>query len=322
VLYAFKLQQGWICLNLKGAMKSMLFGLVLSFLSGVCLKAAEPLKVSVFSTILNEIAQRVGGDAVKSTGHVPVGADPHEFEPRPSDLKVVSSADVILLSAKHMEGYVGKLREVSGKARVVEVGAQISSVWVTREAHTHGEGGKAEPHKHEKIEDPHWWHSVENMRKAVGVIRDEFSKLRPESKAVFVANAAAYDRELVDLQQWAKRRIAELPRDRRKLVTSHEAFEYFARDFGFKVFYVEGLTASDQPASKKVAELLETIQTQKVKAVFAQDSVNPKVLREITSSTGAKLGGQLWADGLGAGDAATYDGMFRHNVNTLVEALK
>lgn len=305
-------------------MKSMLFGLVLSFLSGVCLEAAEPLKVSVFSTILNEIAQRVGGEAVKSTSHVPVGADPHEFEPRPADLKVVATADMILLSAKHMEGYVGKIREVSGKARVVEVGAQISSVWVAREVHSHGDPARNEAHRHEheKIEDPHWWHSVENMRKAVSVIRDEFSKLRPENKAMFSANAAAYDGELINLQQWAKRRIAELPRDRRKLVTSHEAFEYFAKDFGFKVFYVEGLTASDQPASKKVVELLETIQAQRVKAVFAQDSVNPKVLREITSSTGAKLGGQLWADGLGSGEAATYDGMFRHNVNTLVEALK
>jgi zinc/manganese transport system substrate-binding protein len=302
-------------------MKSVVFGFVLSLLSCVCALAEEALKVSVFSTVLTEIAQRVGGDAVKVTGHVPVGADPHEFEPRPSDLKVVSGADVILLSAKHMEGYVGKLREVSARARVVEVGGHVSSVWVEREAHAHG-GGSAEAHKHEKIEDPHWWHSVENVRKAAGIIRDEFAKLRPGGKGTFTANAAAYDKELVELQQWAKRRIAELPRDRRKLVTSHEAFEYFAKEFGFKVFYVEGLTAADQPASKKVAQLLETIQAQKVKAVFSQDAVNPKVLKEITTSTGARLGGQLWADGLGGGDASTYTGMFRHNVNTVVEALK
>ena len=302
-------------------MKSVVFGLVLSLLSGLCASAEEPLKVSVFSTVLTEIAQRVGGDAVKVTGHVPVGADPHEFEPRPSDLKVVSGADVILLSAKHMEGYVGKLREVSAAARVVEVGGHVSSVWVEREAHAYG-GGAGEVHKHEKIEDPHWWHSVENVRKAAGIIRDEFAKLRPGGKGTFMANAAAYDKELVELQQWAKRRIAELPRDRRKLVTSHEAFEYFAKEFGFKVFYVEGLTAADQPASKKVAQLLETIQAQKVKAVFSQDAVNPKVLKEITASTGARLGGQLWADGLGGGDASTYAGMFRHNVNTVVEALR
>jgi ABC-type Zn uptake system ZnuABC Zn-binding protein ZnuA len=310
-------------------MKSVVLGFVLSLLGGLCALAEEPLKVSVFSTVLTEIAQRVGGDAVKVTGHVPVGADPHEFEPRPSDLKVVSGADVILLSAKHMEGYVGKLREVSATARVVEVGGHVSSVWVEREAHSHGGGAgeahkheKSEKHEHAKIEDPHWWHSVENVRKAAGIIRDEFAKLRPGGKGTFTANAAAYDKELVELQQWAKRRIAELPRDRRKLVTSHEAFEYFAKEFGFKVFYVEGLTAADQPASKKVAQLLETIQAQKVKAVFSQDAVNPKVLKEITASTGARLGGQLWADGLGGGDASTYTGMFRHNVNTVVEALK
>jgi zinc/manganese transport system substrate-binding protein len=146
--------------------------------------------------------------------------------------------------------------------------------------------------------------------------------LRPDLKVQFESNAAQYDKDLVELQQWARTKVAELPRDRRKLVTSHEAFQYFAREFGFTVYSVEGLTESDQPASKKVAELLTVIQQQKVKAVFAQDAVNPKVLREITSGTGAKLGGQLWADGLGPGTASTYTGMFRHNVNTLVEALK
>jgi zinc/manganese transport system substrate-binding protein len=322
-------------------MKTLFFRLILLVLGVARLSAAEPLRISVFSTVLTEVAQRVGGDQVRVTGHVPVGADPHEFEPRPSDLKTVAGADLILLSAKHMEGYVGKLREVTGgRVRVLEVGDQMPGLWLKegKEAKNEkplpryskgasGVGGREHGHTHAhagegKIEDPHWWHSIENMRRAVRMVRDECARLRPGQKSAFEANAAVFEKELGELQQWAKARIAELPRDRRKLVTSHEAFQYFAKEFGFTVYYVEGLTESDQPASRKVADLLTVIQQQKVKAVFAQDAVNPKVLKEITASTGAKLGGQLWADGLGPKEASTYAGMFRHNVNTLVEALK
>jgi zinc/manganese transport system substrate-binding protein len=304
-------------------MKNGLFSLLLFVLGGFSASAAEVLKVSVFSTVLTEVAQKVGGAQAKVTGHVPVGADPHEFEPRPSDLKTVAASDMVLVSAKHMEGYVGKLREATGgRVKVVEVGDQLPSLWLQEEqgghaGHKHAGGGHGG-----KIEDPHWWHSIENMRKCVRILREEFARLRPEQRSVFEANALAYEKELGELQQWAKGRIAELPRDRRRLVTSHEAFQYFAKEFGFTVYYVEGLTESDQPASRKVADLLKVIQQQRVKAVFAQDAVNPKVLREITAGTGAKLGGQLWADGLGPKEASTYAGMFRHNVNTVVEALK
>lgn len=304
-------------------MKKALLSLMLLILGGIFCPAAEVLKISVFSTILTEVAQKVGGNQVRVTGHVPVGADPHEFEPRPSDLKAVAAADLVLLSAKHMEGYVGKLREATGgRVRVLEVGDQLPTLWMQEEKGGHDHRKHPAEHKHEKVEDPHWWHSIENMRRSARIVRDELARLRPEQKASFETNAALYEKELGDLQQWARARIAELPRDRRKLVTSHEAFQYFAKEFGFTVYAVEGLSESDQPASKKVADLLNVIRQQKVKAVFAQDAVNPKVLREITSGTGAKLGGQLWADGLGTGGASTYAGMFRHNVNTLVEALK
>ena len=278
------------------------------------LRAEQPLKVSSFSTILSELASRVGGDAVQVYAHVKPGSDPHDFEPRPADLKRVSEADLVLLSAKHMEGYVGKLREASGgRARFLEVGAQLPSLWLRAE----GADGKAL-----KEEDPHWWHSVENTQRAAKVVRDALGELRPQQREVFQKNAAAYVSELGELQKWARQRIAELPRDKRKLVTSHDALQYFAKEYGFTVHPVEGLTPSEQPASRQVAELLTTIKNQRVKAVFSEDTVNPKVLKQITSETGAVMGGQLWVDGLGTGEAATYPGMFKHNVNTIVEALK
>ena len=119
-----------------------------------------------------------------------------------------------------------------------------------------------------------------------------------------------------------KTKVAELPRDRRKLVTNHDSFGYFAREFDFAVHPVAGFTQNDQPGSRKVAQIIATIREQGVKAIFSEDIENPKVIEQITRETGAKLAGKLFSDGLGAKPFDTVDAMFRHNVTTIVEALK
>ena len=127
---------------------------------------------------------------------------------------------------------------------------------------------------------------------------------------------------LEELKGWVKRKVAELPRDKRKLVTSHDAFQYFARDYGFKIYAIEGVSTQDEPSNKKVGQIIDTIKKQGVKAIFFESIENPKVLKEITRETGAAVGGTLYADGLGEGAEGTYNGMMRHNVTTIVEALK
>jgi ABC-type Zn uptake system ZnuABC Zn-binding protein ZnuA len=297
---------------MKTSVLSFLALLGLTFFSS----AAEKLRVSSFSTVLTEIAEQVGGDQVVVTGHVKPGTDPHEFEPKPADLKKVSDAQIILLSAKHMEGYVSKLKESTGtKGTLVEVGDRFASLKVKPdEVH--------DTHAHESDEDPHWWHSLACMQKAVKVVRDAFSKAAPDSAPIFAANAAKYLAQLDALQKWAKVELAKLPRDQRKLVTSHDAFQYFAKENGFTIYAIEGLSTADQPSSKKVGEIIATIKAQGVKAIFPESLQNPKVLTEITRETGAKIGGELYADGLGEGDAATYEGMYKHNVSTIVNGLK
>ena len=137
------------------------------------------------------------------------------------------------------------------------------------------------------------------------------------------SSAAAYAVGLDELDAAVKLKVAELPRGKRKLVTSHDAFQYFARDYGFTILPIEGVSTAEEPSTKRVAELLKTIRSQGVKAVFFESTQNPKVTAEITRETGAKVGGELYADGLAAdGEAATYAGMIRHNVNTIVDALK
>ena len=299
-------------------MKSFTLFLLAFAVSALSLNAAEKLRVSSFSTILTEIATEVGGDRVVVTAHVKPGIDPHEFQPTPTDLKIVGSADVILLSAKHMESYVGKLKEATGtKGALIEVGDGFPSLKL-KGGHDHD---KADKHD-EEVEDPHWWHSVANVQRATKIVRDAFIKVDTADKDAFTANAAKYQARLDALQKWAKAKVAELPRDKRKLVTSHDAFQYFAKENGFTIYAIEGVSSTDQPSSKKVADMIATIKAQGVKAVFPESIENPKVLKEITRETGAKVGDELYADGLGEGEVSTYEGMYKHNVTAIVEALK
>ena len=286
-------------------LKTIAFHLAVAVLFAARLSAAEGIRVSSFSTVLTEVVQQIGGDRVQVTAHVKSGIDPHEFEPKPADLKTVGSAQLVLLSAKHMEGYVSKLREATGgKGSFLEVGDGFASLRL------------------DGADDPHWWHSIANVAKATKIVRDALVKISPGDAATFSANAERYLARLAALEKWTKLKLAELPRNKRKLVTSHDAFQYFAKENGFTIYAVEGVSSSDQPSSKRVADLIRTVKEQGVKAVFAESIENPKVLAEITRETGAVIGGELFADGLGEGEAATYEGMYKHNVTTIVEALK
>jgi zinc/manganese transport system substrate-binding protein len=274
---------------------------------------AEKIRVSTFSSVLTEVAQQVGGDRVEVIGHVKPGSDPHDFEPKPSDLRAVANAQLVLLSAKHMEGYVGKLEEATGtKGVIIHVGDQFPSLKLSVQ---HGD------HSHDG-EDPHWWHSIRNIARATKIVRDELVKLSPSDKTTFTANASGYLAKLEKLDAWVKSKVAELPRDKRKLVTNHDAFGYFAREYNFTVMPIAGLSKNNQPGSKKTAEVIQAIKAAGVKAVFSEDVANPKVIQEIARGTGAKFGGSLLSDGLGNGDRGTIEGMFKHNVGTIVDALK
>jgi ABC-type Zn uptake system ZnuABC Zn-binding protein ZnuA len=299
------------------AMKTWLLLILASWALQFPAAAVEKLRVSSFSTVLTEIAERVGGDRVLVTAHVKRGVDPHEFEPKPSDLKVVSEAQIILLSAKHLEGYVGKLQQSTGtRGKLLEVGNTFASLKIQDPDHEHP------GHDHGKNEeDPHWWHSIGCMQKATRTVCDAFADASPADRAWFEMNAAGYQKELTALASWSKAQVARLPRDKRKLVTSHDAFQYLAKDFGFSIYAIEGVSSGEQPSSKKVARIIALVKAQGVKAIFPESIVNPKVLQEITRETGAKVGGELYADGLGEGPAATYSGMYRSNISTIVDAL-
>lgn len=301
-------------------MKAVLVLILLGSLSAA--RAEEKIPVASLSTVLADVALNVGGDKVTVTAVVKPGVDPHEFEPTPGDLRTVSQAKIVLASGLGFEGYLDKLRKAAGDGPVfVVVGDSLKPIMMEDgHGHDHGDG---HGHDHGKAPDPHWWHSIANMKIAAKVVRDALIAVDPANKAAYAANTSAYLSQLGDLAKWARLQVAQVPASRRILVTSHDALGYFARDYGFKIHPVQGISTADQPSSQKVRELIGEIRDGGVKVIFAENIENPKVLTEITRETGATLGGTLYADGLGGTpEADTYEKMMRHNVSTIVNALR
>lgn len=293
-----------------------------AWLSPLCAEN-RPLHVVTLSTILDEVAREVGGDQVSVIGLVRPGVDPHTFDPSPLDMRAMAQADVVLASGLNLEPYFDRLFQSAGmKKKVIKVGDALPKRLVL--AHIQPEifptGGspqtQAEP-------DPHWWHSIDNMISATRVVQAEWSRLRLNSTDLFARNADAYCERLQALKTWTIEQIAKLPLADRHLVTSHDAFGYFARDYGFIVHPVNGLSTEGEADAKHVSELIGTIRREKIRAIYAENNVSPRIIENIVSETGVRSGGTLYADGLGSvgTDATTYEAMYKHNVSTIVRSL-
>ena len=281
----------------------------LAFFLLILARAEADLSVASLSTITTDLARNIGGSHVSVEGIIKTGVDPHEFDPTPDDVRRVAKADLVLFTGKGIEGYLPKLEEATGgSSKFVNVGRQIPSL-------TMNEGG-------EKIEDPHWWHSVANMKRATRIVADTFEKADPQHADDYEKNAITYLASLDELDRWVRVKVAQLPYGQRKLVTSHDALQYFAHDYGFTIYPIKGVTTNEEPSSLHVKELIGNIRNQGVKAVFFESIENPRALQQISIETGAKIGGTLYSDGLGEKEASTYDSMMRHNVSTVVDCLK
>ena len=294
-----------------------LFFLVLIFIGVATGVSAEPIKVASLSTVLSDIARNVGGDRVEVSEIIKPGSDPHLYEPTPGDIKKISNVQIVLASGLGFEPYLDKLRSSVEKSGVEFVVAGSAVKPIACEEENHHDNS----HSHDAA-DPHWWHSITNVEAVTLQLQDAFIAVDPDGRSDFQANAKAFEDKLKGLAKWTRMQLAVLPKSQRILVTSHDALGYFARDYGFQVLPVQGISTSDQPSSQKVRNLIQEIKALGVKAIFAENIENPKVLQQITVETGANLGGMLYADGLGIGDAGTYIGMMRSNVTTIVGALQ
>lgn len=277
---------------------------------------AAPVRIATLHPIASDLIRQVGGEVVEVVDLMPVDANPHAFYPSPSELRRASESALIVAMGKGLETYLDGLREsLGGQVPMFELGrgvpslrVEVDEVFLCCPAHARG------------AIDPHWWHSVRNMRRAAFLMAERLAELAPEHAAHFHREADRYAAELDGLYRWARSEIGGIPRRNRKVTTSHAAFGYLCREFGLRSITVLGLTTEQEPEPGYLKDVLRTLIQHRVPAVFPEKTANPRVLESLAREAGVKIAAGLYADNLPPYDP-TYMAMMRHNITTLVEAL-
>ncbi|MBW8782783.1 MAG: zinc ABC transporter substrate-binding protein [Verrucomicrobia bacterium] len=287
--------------------------LFLFFLSAG-LAVAQPLVLTT-NTILDDLVRRVGDSDVRVLCLIEPGVDPHAYEPKPADIRLMAKADIVVVNGLGLETWLGKLIANSGFHGVLVTASEgLSPLPAATDEATSAN----------RRPDPHAWQDVRNVIRYVDNIRAALVKQSPEHAADFNARAAAFTRELEALQAYAVAQFATLPEAHRKLVTSHDALGYLARGYGLTIVPISGLSPDQEPDARQLARIITFIRRQHVPAVFIESTSNPKIPELIAREAGVAVAPSLYTDSLAAPGSpeASYPGMFRHNVDTIVRALR
>jgi ABC-type Zn uptake system ZnuABC Zn-binding protein ZnuA len=263
-------------------------------------------EVSVVATTTQvaDMAREVGGPRVDVRGLLPAGADPHDFEPRPSDVASIAEADVVLRSGGEVDEWLGALVE--------DAGGQTETVELIDSVERRGE-------------DPHWWQDPRNGILAVEAIRDALAEADPSGRDGYERRAAAYVRRLRELDRSIAACMERVPEAKRKLVTTHDALGYFADRYDVEVVgeLIPSLSSQAQPSVGEVDELVDRIRAEDVEAIFPESGLNAKLEQAVSRDAGVEVGGELWADSLGpegsSGD--TYAGSLAANAETMASGM-
>ncbi|WP_105401970.1 metal ABC transporter solute-binding protein, Zn/Mn family [Neorhizobium sp. T7_12] len=271
---------------------------------------ADTLKVVASFTVLGDVVSQVGGKHVKVTNLVGPNGDPHEFEPSPTDARNLKTAQVAFVSGEGLEGWMDRLITASGyKGKPVVVSEGVNT-------RTMDEDGKT-------VTDPHVWNSPVNVKVWVANIEKALSEADPGDAAAFKANAEAYRQKLDAMNAYAHSKFDAVPADRRKVLTSHDAFGYFGREYNVSFLAPLGLSTETEASAADVAKLIEQIKAEGVKTYFLENSNDPRLVKQIAKATAAQPGGELYVESLSdaKGPAPTYEKMFRYNVDQIATAM-
>ena len=282
---------------------------------------APPVRVTCTTTIVADAVKRVGGERVQIETLMGAGVDPHKYISGSGDRKKLDNAHIVFYSGLHLEGKMADLFEKNhDRWRAFAVTSAIDHAKLRKASVDGGD------------HDPHVWFDVPLWKSSVEVVRDSLVALDPAGADIYKANATAYLKELDDLDKEIRAKLDTVPKDKRVLVTSHDAFEYFGRAYGFEVIGLEGVSTASELGTPRRNELANIIGTRKIPAVFTETSVPTVGLQGVLDDVKSKykhevrlIGGDdaLYSDALGeeGSSGATYPGMIRHNVNVIVEAL-
>ena len=282
-----------------------LIGFVI-LMSAIPARAQERLNVVASFSILGDFVRHVGGDRVSVTTLVGADGDVHGYTPAPADARRIADATLVIINGLGLEGWLPRLVQSSGsKAAIVAATNGIAPLKISSDA------------------DPHGWQSVPNAKIYVANIRDALVTADPVSAETYRANAQTYLAQLDELDREVRGMIATIPPDRRKVISTHNAFGYFASAYGIEFIAPLGVSTESEASARDIAGIITQVRSAKIPAVFLENVSDPRLIRRIAAETGARIGGTLYSDSLTGekGDAPTYIDMVRHNIKALTSAL-
>ena len=289
-------------------MRYLLFALALWL--PLSLHAADKLNVVTSFSILADLTREVGGDRIELTNLVGADADAHLYEPSPDDAKALLRADLIIANGLGFEPWLERvLASSEPKGKRINASAGVVPLMLDEDG--------------ERVPDPHAWQSLTNAKIYVRNIAKALGELDPANLDAYNERRDAYLTRLHALLKKADAQIAGLPASQRKVVTSHDAFGYLGQAWQLAFIAPQGLSTHDEPSAAEVAALIRQIRSEGVRAVFVENIRDPRLIQQIADEAGATVGGTLYSDALASGGpASTYLGMFEHNLDTLMAALK
>ena len=294
--------------------RSLLAGGVFATTSLFALAApasAKTVEAVASFTVLADMVKQVGGDHVHVLSMVPPNGDPHEYEPTPDDAKNLKAADVVFTSGLGLEGWFSRLAKAAGyQAKPIIASDGIK----TRKME---EDGKT-------ITDPHAWNSIPNAEVYVANIEKALTKADPDDAAAFKSNADTYRAKLTELDDYAHEEVDSVPKNERKVLTTHDALSYFGATYGVKFISPLGFSTENEPSAAQVANVIKQIKAEHIGTYFFENSNDPRLVKQIAEATGAQPGGELYVEALSPpdGPAPTYAAMFKDNVDKLVSGMR
>lgn len=281
-------------------------------------RSTEKIRVVCTTTMIADLARELAGEDAEVIGIMKVGEDPHVYEVRPRDAQQIASAELILLNGLHLESTLLRTIENNARGKVVALAEDPRIQPLTGQRKVNGVA---------TAPDPHCWFNVRHFQVYAERARDALCQADPRHAENYRRRALGYLRQLAELDAFVRQQIAEVPRDRRVIVTSHDAFAYYGEAYGIDVYAVIGINTEQQPKPQDVVRLEQLVRDRGVKALFIETSVSKTLndlVQRIAGNTGAKVGGALYSDSLGAAGsgADTYVGMVQKNTRTIVEALR
>jgi zinc/manganese transport system substrate-binding protein len=277
--------------------------------------AAEKLKVVASFSILADFVAQVGGDRVSVTSLVGPDSDAHVYEPTPGDVRKVAEAKAIIVNGLGLEGWLPRLLEASGvKSEVIEASSGVRPLTADDDE---------DDYHHEHGHDPHAFQNIRSATIYIKNIAHGLCRSAPGECDQFQANAATYAGKLWQLDKEIRAAIERIPREKRSIITSHDAFGYFGHAYGLRFLAPEGVSTEAEASAEDVAKLIQQIRQQKASALFVENISDKRLIEQIGRETGLKIAGALFSDALSKkdGPAATYIDMMRHNVHTILTAI-